>query len=133
MLILWIEVQFYALPFMFCYFFLTVIEIARNRKRKQQNLENPDIKEVIQEGKGLQEQIDKYINDRIALSHKHLGRNVNASTSKSPIRMNKVGVLNAENSMFNEKTIKDRSIYLLRNLRNQNEKLSIKKASISGD
>ena len=133
MLILQIEVQFYALPFMCCYFFLTVMEIARNSKRKQQNLENPEIKEVIQEGRGLHEQIDKFIYDRIALTQKNLGGNMNASISNSPLWSNKVSVLNTDNStMLNEITIKDRSIYLLRNLRNQNEELSMKRASISG-
>ena len=109
------------------------MEIARNSKRKQQNLENPEIKEVIQEGRGLHEQIDKFINDRIALTQKNLGGNMNASISKSPLWRNKVSVLNNDNStMLNEITIKDRSIYLLRNLRNQNEELSMKRASISG-
>lgn len=54
-LLMWVEIQMISVPASILYYLITVWQLVTNRKRKKDNLNNPDIKEAIIEGAGLQE------------------------------------------------------------------------------
>ena len=63
-LMMWVEVQIVSVPAKILYYLITVWTLMLNRRKKKENLNNPDIKEAIVEGTGLQEQMDKYLNEK---------------------------------------------------------------------
>lgn len=73
-LLFWIEIQVWSTPVQFIYYIFTLYHLMINQKRKRDNLNNPMIKEALEEGTGLQEQMDEYIMSRVAsrtINNKH--------------------------------------------------------------
>lgn len=54
-MILWVEISIITVPIKILYYIYTTFALLKNRKLKKENLSNPEIKEAIQDGAGLQE------------------------------------------------------------------------------
>ena len=52
-MLLWIQIQIITVPIKLLYYLYTVKILLINRQKKNDNLNNPDIKEAIKDGAGL--------------------------------------------------------------------------------
>lgn len=69
-ILLWVQISIVTVPCKILYFLFTIKTLLMNRRMKQQNLNNPDIKEAICEGAGLQEQMDQFLTEKLQLIDK---------------------------------------------------------------